>query len=77
MEPMIGYIYEIFFRHSNLLNDNVKEYGVVIDDECAHSMEDKLHLRALEYIANSIGDAKLIAKLALLTKDLDFARWTA
>ena len=49
------------------------------DDERAHSMEDDLHRDVLACIAASPGDERVseLARLALLTCDIDFSRWCA
>lgn len=48
------------------------------DDESAHSAEDALHQSVLAYIAEH-GDAKssALARAALATTDIEFARWCA
>jgi hypothetical protein len=47
------------------------------DDEVAHSMEDDLYADVLRAIANGAENAAELAREALRTGDIDFARWTA
>ena len=47
------------------------------DDEVQHSMEDGLHYAVLEAIAAGSPDAAGLAREALRTADLNFARWCA
>lgn len=47
------------------------------DDELAHSMEDALWEDVLRAIADGAPNAAELAKAALATKELDFARWCA
>lgn len=47
------------------------------DDEKAHSLEDKLRNEILEEIAAGNPLATDLAKLALITNDIDFDRWYA
>lgn len=47
------------------------------DDESAHAKEDELHQEVLKAIAECAENAADLARAALLTKDLDFARWCA
>lgn len=47
------------------------------DDEVQHSMEDGLHYAVLEAIAAGSPDAAALAREALLTAEIDFARWCA
>jgi len=47
------------------------------DDERAHSEEDKLHQDVLRAIADGAPNSSLLARAALETCDLDFARWCA
>ena len=48
------------------------------DDEVAHSREGDLHIDVLRAIADGAAeDPKAMAKLALETCDIDFARWCA
>lgn len=47
------------------------------DDESAHSDEDKLRALVLQAVVEGHPDAKELARIALATKDLDFARWCA
>jgi hypothetical protein len=46
------------------------------DDEVAHGMEDDLHTAVLSAIAaDRTHDAAALARAALSTRDIDFARW--
>lgn len=47
------------------------------DDESAHSAEDDLRADVLRAIANGAADAAAMAKLALTTERIEFARWCA
>lgn len=47
------------------------------DDEVAHGMEDELHFDVLTAIAGGEIDADALAKEAIKTLDIDFARWCA
>jgi hypothetical protein len=47
------------------------------DDESAHGLEDDLHQEVLQAIADGSNNAAELAKAALLTRDIDFARWCA
>lgn len=47
------------------------------DDEAAHGEEDDLHQDVLQAIADGAADPDALAREALRTKDLDFARWYA
>lgn len=48
------------------------------DDERAHSQEDTLRLRALQWIAeHGDGPSAELARTVLQTEEIDFARWTA
>lgn len=47
------------------------------DDERAHSMEDDLHQDVLAEIANGAPNAAELAREALLTLGIEFARWCA
>lgn len=47
------------------------------DDEAAHSMEDALHQDVLTTIARGTGHDASLARAALRTRELDFARWRA
>ena len=47
------------------------------DDELAHSIEDKLHVLALEAIAAGHPAARELAAAVLKTQKLDFFRWCA
>ena len=47
------------------------------DDEAAHIKEDDLHQDVLQAIADGAADPAALAREALKTKDLDFARWYA
>ena len=51
-----------------------------LDDECAHSMEDRLHQRVLQALVNDETSGQTLRELAYLaleSKKLDFARWCA
>ena len=52
--------------------------ALAADDESAHIAEDELHQSVLAYIAEH-GDAKssALARAALATTDIGFARWCA
>ena len=52
--------------------ENIKD-----DDEAAHSEEDALRREVLQAIADGHPDAVKLAALALVTQDIDFARWCA
>ena len=52
--------------------DNIRH-----DDEAAHIKEDDLHQDVLQAIADGAADPAALAREALKTKDLDFARWCA
>lgn len=47
------------------------------DDEVAHSDEDDLHQDVLRAISDGAEDAAGLAKAALKTKQISFARWCA
>jgi hypothetical protein len=47
------------------------------DDESAHSSEDALWAEVLQAIADGAPNAKELAKAALKTSEIDFARWCA
>ena len=47
------------------------------DDEGAHSEEDRLRGAVLRAIADGNPDAAELARIALLTDDIEFARWCA
>jgi electron transfer flavoprotein alpha/beta subunit len=47
------------------------------DDEAAHSLEDALHEDVLVAIAAGAPDASELAREALMTRHIDFARWCA
>ena len=48
------------------------------DDESAHCEEDKPHCAVLQSIASGTAeDPKLMAALALTTKEIEFSRWCA
>lgn len=50
---------------------------VANDDERAHGMEDRLHQEVLQAIADGAPNAAELARLALKTSDINFARWCA
>lgn len=50
---------------------------VVGDDEKAHSREDELHRDVLQHIALGGRNGAALARIALQTRELDFARWCA
>lgn len=50
---------------------------VAEDDERAHSLEDDLRQDVLEAIADGAPNAKELARTALLTSEIEFARWCA
>ena len=53
-------------------------HAVAHDDEEAHAMEDALHREVLRAIADgAVADPRHAARLALLSGDIDFARWCA
>lgn len=47
------------------------------DDEAAHAAEDDLHTDVLKAIADGAPNSAELAREALRTKDIDFARWCA
>jgi hypothetical protein len=47
------------------------------DDEAAHGLEDALHRQVLEAIANGAPNGMELAREALATVKIDFARWCA
>ena len=48
------------------------------DDEIAHSAEDGLFIEVLEAIANGeCSDPQGCAREAIITRDIEFARWCA
>lgn len=47
------------------------------DDETAHSLEDDMRRAVLQAIADGYPDATELAKLALTSDDISFARWCA
>lgn len=47
------------------------------DHEAAHSEEDRLRAAVLRAIADGSPDAVELARIALTTDDIDFARWCA
>lgn len=47
------------------------------DDETAHSQEDDLYTDVLRAIADGAPNASELAREALRTVDIDFARWCA
>ena len=49
------------------------------DDESAHATEDWLRGEVLKTIASGVGEetAHELARIALLTEDIEFARWCA
>jgi hypothetical protein len=51
--------------------------AVAGDDEAAHSYEDALHEHVLKAIAKGAENAPELAKEALKTTKIDFARWCA
>lgn len=51
--------------------------GPGCDDEALHGMEDDFREFVLTCISDGDEDAVTLAKLALSTNDLDFARWCA
>jgi hypothetical protein len=59
--------------------EQVKEvYASVGDYEAAHSLEDKLHQKVLEAIANGrCDDPQACASIALRTQGFDFPRYCA
>lgn len=50
---------------------------MAMDDEAAHSAEDALHRDVLDAIANGAPDAEALAREALDTLSMSFARWCA
>lgn len=60
------------------VKDEVAAIAAMIgDDEAAHSKEDKLYAEVLRVIAKGTTNGAELAKAALKTKKLDFARWCA
>ena len=51
--------------------------AVAGDDEAAHSWEDQLRQSVLEAIANGADNPADLARAALKTSDIEFARWCA
>lgn len=51
--------------------------AIASDDEAAHSYEDALHEKVLQLVADGADDAPELAKEALKTTKLNFARWCA
>lgn len=48
------------------------------DAELAHSAEDRLHERFIEFIASQhLGEFSEMAKIILTTSEIDFPRWCA
>lgn len=47
------------------------------DDEAAHASEDALHQNVLDAIANGADNPAELAREALATQDIKFARWCA
>lgn len=47
------------------------------DDERAHVLEDELYHRVLGWTAEGVADARKLARLALESQQIDFARWCA
>lgn len=51
--------------------------GMTYDPETAHIAEDNFRADVLEAIANGSPDAAELARIALSTDDIGFARWYA
>ena len=47
------------------------------DDEAAHSSEDELRRMVLTHIAEGGRNVRELARIALTTEDIEFARWYA
>jgi len=49
------------------------------DDEIVHRLEDQLYRDVLQWIADNCGPSQegMVARIALKTQDVDFARWCA
>lgn len=47
------------------------------DDELAHHLEDRLHQRVLQYVANGGMNARQFARLAMKSTRIDFQRYMA
>lgn len=60
-------------RRAALVRDAAHE----MDDELAHSMEAALQRDVLQAIADGSPDAVELARIALESDSLDFARWCA
>lgn len=60
------------------VNDAVAEIkSTAGDDERAHSLEDDLHRAVLQAIAEGAPNAVQLAKAALKSTEISFARWCA
>lgn len=57
--------------------DDIREAAYEMDDEAAHSVEDALRRDVLRAIANGSPAAAELARIALESESLDFARWCA
>lgn len=60
--------------------EEIKRVAREGDHECAHGLEDGLRDAVLEAIFNGVHNVRhhrLMAGLALLTKDINFERWAA
>jgi hypothetical protein len=54
----------------NLIRENAD------DPDRAHALEDKLRTRVLEAIMRGEGDPVALSVIALMSKDIEFSRWT-
>ena len=65
-----------------MTTDEIKERVAAIgkiawDDEVAHGQEDQLYADVLRYLAAGLGEAAELAREALKTEEISFARWCA
>ncbi len=51
--------------------------GIAGDDEVAHSKEDEFHRDVLSLIATGCHNGQELARIAIQTSEIQFARWCA
>ena len=57
--------------------ESVKQMAAEQDDAKAHGMEDDLHVEVLEAIASGATNPEVLARTALMTRQIKFSRWTS
>lgn len=57
--------------------DDIREAAYEMDDELAHDRESALRRDVLQAIADGSSDAVELARIALESESLNFARWCA